>query len=396
MQRIFLFLLFSLFITSIEAQTGKIGVNTIEPSERFEVRDGSIEISGIGFTNAKGIKFSETTNPLFGWIYNGINNRLHLREYFSDSANVFSINSSGLVGIGLDNPLTLLDISKGNSFQFRINNPLTGGDDWFIGSSDQSWNMGGGKFAISTDGSSGNTAFMIDPDKRIGIGTFSPSSKVQIDGTSGEDPFRVRMNGITKVLVHDNGGISIGTTSTPEENGLRMANFAGSSNRNVYSDAQGNLKNNMQLDSLIFGPSSFHVENDTDQSVTINFVIVDREGSAFCPLHKIPNGAIIQKIAMNFYDDTNEGDARIRLYSKEFGLTGSFSELFFDPDQLLPLATISSIGAQDLWRISEFTTPGITIDKSNKSYALSFTMENDENPTNDGVWLNGVKIVYLH
>jgi hypothetical protein len=393
--RFIISLLISLLTSAaLYAQPGYVGINTTAPSERLEVLDGNIEISGIGFTNSKGLKFSESSNPLYGWIYNGINNRLHLREYFGDSSNVLSISSSGFMGIGSDNPTTLMELSRGNSFQLRINNPLAGGDDWYFGSSDNTWNMSGGKFAISTDGSSGNSAFVIDANKKVGIGTFIPAARMQIDANTGEDPFRVRVNGETKMLIHDNGGVSIGSSNTPVENGLRVENLTGTGNRPVYADALGNLKTAPRRDSIIIGSTSFHMDADTTQQEFLHSIIVGKNGKAYCPLNNLPSGASILSISMNFFDGADFGDARIELVSRQIGVSGGLTDLFFDQNATQIEAILTSIGEQPNWRTSTLTSPGILYDTSNKFYFLNFVMANDENATTQGVWLNGVKIVY--
>ncbi|RDC65860.1 tail fiber domain-containing protein [Adhaeribacter pallidiroseus] len=60
-----------------------------------------------------------------------------------------------------------------------------------------------------------------------GFGTISPTAKLHINGTLGEDPFRVQSNGTTKLMVHSNGGISIGSLTAPSANNLFVNNNVG-------------------------------------------------------------------------------------------------------------------------------------------------------------------------
>lgn len=55
---------------------------------------------------------------------------------------------------------------------------------------------------------------------RIGIGTTAPAAAIQIDAPEGVDPFRARVQSSTKLRVHANGSVSVGSSSAGPENGL--------------------------------------------------------------------------------------------------------------------------------------------------------------------------------
>src|SRR3984885_2233041 len=57
----------------------------------------------------------------------------------------------------------------------------------------------------------------------VGIGTTSPTEILQVNGASGANAFRVQVDGSTKLLVHQGGGTSIGTSTIPPANGLYVA-----------------------------------------------------------------------------------------------------------------------------------------------------------------------------
>jgi len=97
---------------------GLVGIGTTSPSELLEVRNGSILISGIGQTNSKGLIFSETDNPTYGWIYDGLgsgsNNQLQLREFIGTPSDIMTIKGNGRIGFGTENPSAALDLSDGS------------------------------------------------------------------------------------------------------------------------------------------------------------------------------------------------------------------------------------------------------------------------------------------
>ena len=61
----------------------------------------------------------------------------------------------------------------------------------------------------------------------VGIGTPAPNSKLHVNSIAGEHAFRAQVNGITKFLVHLNGGVVIGGTLAPPVNGLYVSGNTG-------------------------------------------------------------------------------------------------------------------------------------------------------------------------
>ncbi|MEJ7676439.1 MAG: hypothetical protein WKG06_00870 [Segetibacter sp.] len=57
----------------------------------------------------------------------------------------------------------------------------------------------------------------------VGIGTTNPTERLHINSASGTNALRVQVNGSTKLLVHKDGGVSIGSYVTPPANGLYVS-----------------------------------------------------------------------------------------------------------------------------------------------------------------------------
>src|SRR5580765_5178861 len=49
----------------------------------------------------------------------------------------------------------------------------------------------------------------------VGINSTAPSARLQVNSSSGQNSLRAQVNGSTKFLVNSNGGVSIGSSSTP-------------------------------------------------------------------------------------------------------------------------------------------------------------------------------------
>jgi hypothetical protein len=60
----------------------------------------------------------------------------------------------------------------------------------------------------------------INTSGNVGIGTTGPNAKLHINSAIGQDALRVQVNAATKLLVHRDGGVAIGTNTTPPANGL--------------------------------------------------------------------------------------------------------------------------------------------------------------------------------
>ncbi len=64
---------------------------------------------------------------------------------------------------------------------------------------------------------------------RTGIGTNAPNSMLHVNGATGTNPLRVQNAGLTKLLVHDNGFVMIGSANTPQD----TLHVAGTTRTNV-------------------------------------------------------------------------------------------------------------------------------------------------------------------
>jgi len=113
-----------------------------------------------------------------------------------------------------------------NSFLFAQN--------WQVGGNGNgSLPAGGGRF-----GSNGDRAVIFETNNtergRLmntsgfwGFGTSSPNTKVHVNGVGTENPFRVQVNGASKLYVDNGGGVSVGTSAIPPANGLHVSGNTG-------------------------------------------------------------------------------------------------------------------------------------------------------------------------
>lgn len=57
-------------------------------------------------------------------------------------------------------------------------------------------------------------------DRRTGINDTSPEAALEVRSVGTDDPLRVRLGGSTKLMVHNNGAVGIGSATQPNEDNL--------------------------------------------------------------------------------------------------------------------------------------------------------------------------------
>ena len=72
----------------------------------------------------------------------------------------------------------------------------------------------------------------------VGIGVAFPTARLFVEGAPAENALRVRVGGMTKLVVDGNGGVSVGTGNTPPANGLLVAGHTVASGN---MDISGNI-----------------------------------------------------------------------------------------------------------------------------------------------------------
>lgn len=141
---------------------------------------------------------------------------------------------AGNVGIGIVVPTSDLHVKSTNAIPVIIDggaNTTTifseeGGLRGFIGSGA---NIAAADFSIGSLGgdmhvvSGGSPRITVTSSGDVGINTTNPVADLTVDGTTGGDLFRVRIDASTKLHVRDNGGTSIGAFKNPPDNGLVVA-----------------------------------------------------------------------------------------------------------------------------------------------------------------------------
>jgi hypothetical protein len=226
--------------------TGNVGVGTSLPASILHVAAASPEVQIVGSTNAYFSIKGASGGP---WTLRSISTAFSLEDNGSER---LRITSAGLVGIGTSSPATPLDVvgniravtSATSATTVRIGNT---GNNVFLGveSSTGGSNITGSTAYAGTITSNGPIQFSasnggsvqatLDASGRLGIGTTSPSAKLEVAGgnirldnnqgvewggvnnyiygNESTDFIAVATNGNERARIDSSGRLGIGTSS---------------------------------------------------------------------------------------------------------------------------------------------------------------------------------------
>ncbi|MCL4210299.1 MAG: tail fiber domain-containing protein [Phycisphaeraceae bacterium] len=223
---------------------GVYGIATSTTGANFGGRFASMSTSGVG---AHGWAASSTGNTI--GVLGEVASPTGFSGYFTGPAgsrNYFQRH----VGIGTDLPLAELHVAN-----------VSGNADLLIKRNDSTFGFNLGVsgtptklFMARTDGTTFTDILTLDGSTdRVGIGTTSPDSRLDVRGFANEDALRVRVDGATKLRVYSNGGVAIGSNpTTVPQDGLYVLGNVGVGT----SDALHPLHVETASERAVFGSTS--------------------------------------------------------------------------------------------------------------------------------------------
>jgi hypothetical protein len=205
--------------------SGNVGIGTTSPDQKFHVEfantDTSFSGGSGGAWGSDGIRIentSSTTNTMAMLHLRNNDADIHIASirqgtddsdlgFFFEGSEKVRITSDGNVGIGTTNPTTKLHLS-GDSVNLSLDGtgaagtPITsislsrGSVDWGIHSG-----IGGGNLFGIKDNQNSAYRLAIDTSGNVGIGTTSPSAKLQVE-EYGIDTTETSTTATTQVAIH--------------------------------------------------------------------------------------------------------------------------------------------------------------------------------------------------
>jgi len=115
--------------------------------------------------------------------------------------------------------LSMTSSSGSSSTDSRVIVRQNNTEDVYLGDVDAN----GGNVILRSNGIDGLT---IDQSQNIGVGEDDPTSKLHISSSSSQNAMQVDIDGISKLVLSANGGLSIGGSGTPPADGLIVGNLS--------------------------------------------------------------------------------------------------------------------------------------------------------------------------
>jgi len=203
---------------------GNVGIGTTSPTEKLHIfgTTAAVKIEGNGVTSAN-LKFK--TNETDRWNVNVPSGSTDLR-FTTGSSDTLTLKSNGNVGIGTTSPQGTLSVKPS---QFRELDFIESNSQMTMRSTapDTSYNLRAlgiesSDIVFRTGSTSGTTStqrMVINSSGNVGIGTTSPSAKLQVDGDvriSGDKYYQ--MGGSNFKIGADGGGSAMHFYSGGNEN----------------------------------------------------------------------------------------------------------------------------------------------------------------------------------
>jgi len=172
---------------------GNVGIGTTSPESELHIK-GDITFSG-GTTQNQGTRAEivHTSGVDANGDESSNDGGLLFRSYDNSTAvDALAITHNGHVGIGTTSPSARLNIVDGQSSvassatgQLVLQNSSTDGGKWGIHTSAGGWNIGGGgKLGFFADDNANQARMVITQAGEVGIGTTSPSAKLELNSGS--------------------------------------------------------------------------------------------------------------------------------------------------------------------------------------------------------------------
>jgi hypothetical protein len=313
-----------------DASTERLGIGTSSPASKLDINQGSAYGPGNGLrlTNVVGNRWDVSLDALsmeLGFAYNG--------------SNRITVTNGGNVGIGTVTPTRQLDVSKAGTAYIRASDTANSVNMEMLAASSGGWL--GTQTNHSLNFQTNNTERMrIDSSGKVGIGTDSPVTNLDVVTTAAGTKARIRSNTTNAPTA----GLELcrGTTSTfgadnytdfliENVNGGNLAfksGINGTTSERMRIDSSGNLLVNTTSVSVVSN-GGFAVKPQTGNGTRLDIsnagesMLIGRTGSDGQVILFYRGGSGVGNIAITGSSTSYNTSSDYRLKENVVDLTGA-------------------------------------------------------------------------
>jgi hypothetical protein len=404
--------------------SGNVGIGTSSPSAGLQVAKGSSTIPAAGASTSSACFGNDASDDNYGVVVGANSNGVgYISSQRTDgTATTYNLSiqpNGGNVGIGTTSPAfgaisTGIEV-EGTTAGIRLQGATTGALELYhnngLSTIDSRVATGGSKLAFNTEGSE---RMRIDSSGRVGIGTSSPTEKLQVNGkikvsnggnlfidstatdvnfaATGSQLMRFETNGSERLRITNTGNVGIGTTSPNyklEINHTGADTFALVLNdEDTVSNATGLYLRSTSEGRISFGSGAaltFAGAGGSSERMRI-----DSSGNVLVGTTSVQgSGGVTLSGAGYVYSSR---PSSVAIYADRTGSDGAIQEFRKDGTTVGSIATTS--GAINLYGGSG--TNGITIDSSGNVTATgNVTAYSDERLKDNIQTLQGSKVLEM-
>ena len=187
--------------------SGSVGIGTSTPTERLHVKTSGVEVAKYETTATAdlAIELANSQGSMFFGLGGGEQFGIGTTSDLNGTGNLFIIEQGGDVGIGTTSPGAKLEINDAIAPKMR-----------FGRSSSYYWDIGHTASDFQIQSATGGTIMHLNYDGNVGVGTTSPSEKLQVNGAVRATSYKSSDGsaGVTATFTVRNGNNSAALTLT--------------------------------------------------------------------------------------------------------------------------------------------------------------------------------------
>lgn len=354
---------------------GNVGIGEVAPGARLDVLTGAASLpvlrlrhSATGANNASGARIEVAGSGSGGSSATAL---FALATATSGDTVGVSARSDSTTGVGT---FSYASAASGASTAALARNNSSGGiavDAWSAASSGTPTALRA-RVAAASGFAARFEGGITHVDGLLGVGTAAPNARAHINSTAGQPALRAQVAGATRLLVHDNGGVMVGTNGTPPAQGLFVA---------------GSIQQTAQTRWYSITGKAFTTERFDAVSQYYDGLAAGASGGtdvAFSAPLNLPHGATITQLRALVTDLSNTNNITVTIVRRAHA----------DASYFILASALSNNVTLGQQTLLDDSIEAAVVDNENYAYDLRATWQVPEVGNDYDIRLNTVRVAY--